>query len=378
MTELAKGANTTVPDSALKATLRWQPGPGVPDVDASALLLGADGKVASDADFVFYNQPRHTSGSVRHEGKTPGADALAVDLPAVPAEVERIVLAASADGGTFGQVPGLVLELATADGMPAATFPMTAEAETAFLCGELYRRGGGWKLRAVGQGYSSGLAGIATDFGISVEDEPEPAAPTPAPPAPAGVINLTKGASINLAKTAVIRATCTWPTKTDYDVLALVEYADGHVETVSQFGTTDAPDGWRPQTADGAVRHLGDIKRGGGEVATETIEIALNDSIRGVVPFVYSAQGNGLGSFKKYQVSMDIDNGSGGQVHISSVDANSSRFVYTCVPGIIINAGAEVRVQALELYSQKGSERRPTVTNGVVRMDAGPTNLYKK
>src|SRR6185437_38465 len=102
MTAMSMGGNITIAASALRATVNFSPAPGVPDVDASALLLRADGKVASDADFVFYNQPAHPSGSVRHLGKS-GVDALEVDLPTVPADVDRIVLAASADGGTFGQ-----------------------------------------------------------------------------------------------------------------------------------------------------------------------------------------------------------------------------------------------------------------------------------
>ncbi|KIF73161.1 Tellurium resistance, partial [Streptomyces sp. 150FB] len=155
----------------------WRSGPGVPDVDASALVL-VSGKVRSDADFVFYNQPAHASGAVRHEGKGTGeggvTDTLAVDLARVEPAVERIVIAASADNGSFGQVPGLrVRVLDAASGSEIARYDSgDATVETAFVLGELYRRQGSWKFRAVGQGYDSGLAGLATDFGISV-DEPQ-------------------------------------------------------------------------------------------------------------------------------------------------------------------------------------------------------------
>ena len=185
MTELAKGANVAVESAAVRATLSWTGGPGVPDVDASALLLGESGRVGSDDDFVFYNQPQHGSGAVRHLGKSGSSDALEVQLSALPAGVDRVVLAASADGGTFGQVRDFRLVIAdAATGAELASFPMSATDETAFHCGELYRRGGGWKFRAVGQGWTSGLAGLATDFGISVADEP----PAAAPPPPAGHI----------------------------------------------------------------------------------------------------------------------------------------------------------------------------------------------
>jgi stress response protein SCP2 len=181
MTQLTKGSNTALNAGQVRITLRWSPGPGVPDVDASALLLQESGKISSDDDFVFYNQPGHPSGAVRHLGKQPGADVLEVDLGKLPPTVARVVLAASADGGAFGQVPDLRLVASdAATGSELATFTMAAENETAFVSGELYRRNGQWKLRAIGQGYSSGLAGLATDFGISVEGDPEPVAP-PAP-----------------------------------------------------------------------------------------------------------------------------------------------------------------------------------------------------
>ncbi|MEU0383168.1 TerD family protein [Streptomyces chartreusis] len=186
---MLKGSNTPVPTSALRVELGWRTGPGVPDADASALLL-VSGKVRSDADFVFYNQPAHSSGAIRHEGKRDAdgrvTDTLLVDLTRVEPAIETIVLAASADGGTFGQVPGLYIEVRdTTRGTPVARFENPgATTETAFVLGEFYRRQGAWKFRAVGQGYSSGLEGLATDYGISV-DEPQQAAPAPAPaPAP--------------------------------------------------------------------------------------------------------------------------------------------------------------------------------------------------
>jgi stress response protein SCP2 len=186
MTTMSKGANLALDAAAVRAELSWTGGPGVPDVDGSALLLGADGRVRDDSDFVFYNQARHPSGAVRHTGKAGSTDSIEVDLAAVPAGIERIVLAASADGGTFGQVPGLRLIISDlASRTPIADFAMTAGAETAIVGGELYLRNGQWKFRAVGQGYASGLAGLATDYGISVEAEAPPPPTAPASPAAA-------------------------------------------------------------------------------------------------------------------------------------------------------------------------------------------------
>ncbi|NHC12991.1 VWA domain-containing protein [Motilibacter deserti] len=207
MTTLAKGANVPLPATRVTAVLGWQAGPGVPDVDASALLLTADGRVRSDTDFVFYNQPQHPSGAVRHTGKQagsgPASDGISVDTGVVEPVIERVVIGASSDGGPFGSVPGLHLRVLDADsGAELVRFDIgDASTETAFVFGELYRRGGQWKFRAVGQGYASGLAGLATDFGISVDDEPAAAAPAPAPAAAAApAISLKKQQLVNLEK----------------------------------------------------------------------------------------------------------------------------------------------------------------------------------
>ena len=171
---MAKGSNILLTATRVRAVLGWTGGPDVPDLDASALLLTTAGKVTSDADFIFYNQPTHASGAVALDGKTATStglsDAVRVDLERIPAAVERIVLAASADGGTFGAVPALHLRLVDTDtGADVARFDIgDATTETALIFGEIYRRAGQWKFRAVGQGYASGLNGIAADFGVSV------------------------------------------------------------------------------------------------------------------------------------------------------------------------------------------------------------------
>ncbi|MFI1001282.1 TerD family protein [Streptomyces galbus] len=179
---MLKGSNVPLEATTVRAVLRWTPGQGVPDVDASALLLGPDGRVRSDEDFVFYNQPRHPSGKVWRLGKKRVAegltDTIQTDLAGVEPAVGQILLVASADGVTFDRVRDLrilLYDASAADGEPLARFdirPETGE-ETALICGELYRRGEGWKFRALGEGYSNGLKGLATDFGISVDESEE-------------------------------------------------------------------------------------------------------------------------------------------------------------------------------------------------------------
>ncbi|MCX4832805.1 TerD family protein [Streptomyces sp. NBC_01016] len=200
---MLKGANVPFDATAVRAVLRWSSGQGAPTVDASALLLTADGRVRSDGDFVFYNQPRHPSGKVWRLGQKRVADGMTdtvqADLSGVPEEITRILVTASTDPDAtpFETVRSLRLSLydAGAEGAePIAYFDIKPEtgAETALICGELYRRGDGWRLRAVGEGYSDGLVGLATDFGISVDESAEPDAadgpePVPGPAAPAPV-----------------------------------------------------------------------------------------------------------------------------------------------------------------------------------------------
>ncbi|MFI5700554.1 TerD family protein [Streptomyces xanthochromogenes] len=176
---MLKGSNVPLEAPAVRAVLRWSPGADVPDVDASALLLGADGRVRSDEDFVFYNQPRHPSGLVRRLPKKRVAEGLTdtveADLAALDRSVDRVLITASSDGATFRAVRDLrilLFDAAVSGAEPVALFdvkPETGE-ETAIICGELYRRGDGWKFRAVGQGYPTGLVGLATEYGISVDD----------------------------------------------------------------------------------------------------------------------------------------------------------------------------------------------------------------
>ncbi|MGW4231616.1 TerD family protein [Streptomyces sp. NPDC004980] len=153
-------------------------------LDVSGLLLTADGKVRSDDDFIFYNQPSGPGVTYRSGGGT-APDAIVVDTTAVPPGIEKIVVTASPDaaGQTFQGVEPTATVRNADDGSALATFtPPQLGSETALVVIEIYLRNGAWKARAVGQGYADGLAGIATDFGVSVE-EPAPAA-TPAPAAP--------------------------------------------------------------------------------------------------------------------------------------------------------------------------------------------------
>lgn len=156
-------------------------------LDVSGLLLTADGKVRSDDDFIFYNQPSGPGVTYRSGGGS-APDAIVVDTTAVPPGIEKIIVTASPDaaGQTFQGVEPTATVRNADDGSALATFtPPQLGAETALVVIEIYLRNGAWKARAVGQGYANGLAGIATDFGVSVEEPAAPVAPpTPVAPAP--------------------------------------------------------------------------------------------------------------------------------------------------------------------------------------------------
>jgi tellurium resistance protein TerD len=152
------------------------------DLDASALMVAASGKILSDAHFVFFNNLNSPDGSVQHMGDNlvggGGGDdeQIKVNLAGVPTEADRIVMAVSiydADGRgqNFGQVRNAYIRVVNqADNAELTRFDLTEDAsnETAMIFGELYRNSAEWKFRAVGQGYSTGLAGIARDFGVNV------------------------------------------------------------------------------------------------------------------------------------------------------------------------------------------------------------------
>ncbi|MFJ1702015.1 TerD family protein [Kitasatospora sp. NPDC088346] len=187
---LSKGGNVSLTKEAPGLTavvvglgwdVRTTTGSGF-DLDASALLCDEQGKVRSDADFIFFNNLKSADGSVEHTGDNltgegEGDDEqIKVDLAGVPAEIAKIVFPVSIYDAenrqqSFGQVRNAFIRvLNQAGGAEIARYDLSEDAstETAMVFGELYRNGAEWKFRAIGQGYASGLRGIAQDFGVNV------------------------------------------------------------------------------------------------------------------------------------------------------------------------------------------------------------------
>ncbi|MBD0842519.1 TerD family protein [Streptomyces sp. TRM68416] len=304
-------------------------------LDVSGLLLTADGKVRSDDDFIFYNQPTGPGVTYRSGGGT-APDAITVDTSAVPSGIEKIVVTASPDaaGQTFQGIEPTATIRSADDNTVMATFtPPQLGSETALVIVEIYLRNGQWKARAVGQGYANGLAGIATDFGVTVEEPtPAPAAPTPAaapvpppamqppvtppappmaPPAPpatapapaTGKINLDKGRvslqknqTVSLVKggrplLSQVKMGLGWePAYRGKDIdldASVIAYGPqrNHIDSC-YFG--------KLQIVNGAIRHSGDnlTGEGGGDDEVITVDLGrLPQEVTGLVFTVNSFSG---------------------------------------------------------------------------------------
>jgi stress response protein SCP2 len=309
---LSKGANAPLPSGPVSVQVTASA-----PVDVSALLLNGSRKVRGDADFVFYNQPQAPGVRYRPDG-------VDVDPGAVDAEIEFVVVTASLDGSgpaTFGALGRLQLGIAVA-GTPVFSFePDGLGAETALLCVEIYRRAGQWKVRAVGQGYADGLGGIASDFGITVE-EPA-AAPAPPPPAPASQkINLDKG-RVSLAKRQTVSLTKTGAPPLRRVAMGLGWDPAAAGRSIDLDASAIAIDR-RGKKADsvwfmsksafrGAIEHSGDNLTGDGAGDDETITVALDAlpaDVDAVVFVVNSFQGQKFTEVRSaYCRLLDLDSG---------------------------------------------------------------------
>lgn len=308
-TALSQGANAplTAVRVRIEVTARQR-------LDVSGLLITKTGKVRSDADLVFYNAPRGP-GVTHNPAGGSQADAITVDTWAVPSDVATVVITASLDGqgATFAGIEPTATVLDADTGRVLATFtPPRLGRETALVLVEVYRRGAEWKIRAVGQGYANGLAGIASDFGVSIDEVagpataaappvPEYAPPTPPPPsspahvppmpaytpAPAaaprvtldkGRVSLVKGGSVSLVKgghalLSSVRMALGWqPARRgrNIDLDASCIAFDARRERLETV--------WfmKLNVFNGAIQHTGDNLTGGGTGDDEAIDVHLD------------------------------------------------------------------------------------------------------
>ncbi|MCB5177786.1 TerD family protein [Streptomyces antimicrobicus] len=413
MTTLAKGGNAVLSAAVCRVTLT-SPTTGI---DVSAVLLGQGGKVRSDEDLVFYNNS--SESGIELEGQT-----IVADLAAVPTAIDRIAVVASIDPELpathfdASNTPRAVVECGDAH----ITFepPPLMHRETAAILIELYRRAGSWKVRAVGQGWDTGLAGLASDFGIIVDDpgpsagpvssaaDPAPVQRTPSVPPPSsceprgsaaqvpalppmsvrplvplGKVALTKAgqATIDMRKddpSLIVTATLEWnggstarrQAGADLDLYAL--YVPGNLVT---------PVGRRPSKSDQVVyyRQLGSLDAppyialdGDSRVpGRETITIRRPDLQGYVLLCAYSAVENGTGSFKSYGARVVVTDGRGSTVTVPLFNnRNLSYWVAVSLIDFTVPGAAQIR--HVEKYSGNHVEARPTLySNGNFRMSTG-------
>ncbi|GAA1888857.1 TerD family protein [Streptantibioticus ferralitis] len=401
---MVKGANVPVPAHVVRVELGRLASPGAPRASACALLLTGAG-AGSAADVVSFDRPRHPSGAVRHEGgRQVGGqlvDSLLVDLAGVEPAVEAIVLAACVEGGTFGQVPGLNIRVTDAvDGGEIAHFESAgATVESTLVLGELYRRSGQWRFRAVGQGYGTGLAGLAADFGIAADAllapaypaPPEPPVPAarplaPAPPLtpPAPTVRLTKvtltkdAPSVSLTKqggtSGAMRVNLNWQMRQqgkgwlrkagitgshssaiDLDLCALYELTDGTKGVVqalgNAFGAVDRP----------PYIHLDGDDRTGAVDSGENLTINLDHGrfFRRILVFVTIYEGARSFAGLHAMTTLRPQNGAPVEFFLDECTVPST----VCALALISNEGGElvVRREARYLVPRPGVSPQRTV-----------------
>ncbi|WP_031522846.1 TerD family protein [Streptomyces sp. NRRL F-5123] len=405
ITTLVKGGNTVLSAAVCRVTLT-SPSTGI---DVSAVLLGRDGKVRSDDDLVFYNHPAQ-------DGVVLDERTVVVDLAAVPSSVHAVAIVAGID-------PELPAPCFDADSTPRAlvecgparvgfTPPPLVRRETVAVLVELYRRAGGWKARAVGQGWDTGLAGLAADFGIVVDDPGPSTAPPPPPvphqqaygprtpsateqvpeaapprsgqpPAPLGKIALAKAgrATINLRKddtALLVTAALEWNGGS-----AARREAGADLDLYALFvpGSRVTPHRKRPSESKELVyyRRLGSltdppyIALDGDSKAPgrETVTICRPDLQGYVLLCAYSAVENGPGSFKSYGARAVVTDGRGSTVTVPLFnDRNLSYWVAIAL--IDFTVPGSVTIRHVEEYSGDHVEARPTLySDGSFRMGTG-------
>ncbi len=197
MTVVTKGSKSDLSGSRYTITLGGAGVRGV--VDVAAVLLDQSGKVRSDNDFIFFNNPR------AHGVALVSDESISVDLSLVPADVHRVVITGSteAQNSQFGRVAGSLSVEIRGQAQTFTFVPDGLSVETVLQVVGLYRRGSGWRLDAIGQGYSQGLAAFATEHGIVVDEPgPQPAAVAVAP-APAHIGPAPSASPINFSKVRV-------------------------------------------------------------------------------------------------------------------------------------------------------------------------------
>ncbi|MGH1328361.1 TerD family protein [Bacillus pretiosus] len=352
------------------------------DVDASAFLVGFNGKITKEEDFVFYGQPYSSCRSVQlDQNETNGnKQRFSIDFTHIKDDVQKIVFSITIHNAeekkqALRDVSHIQLKISNAQsGLEIIHFPITHSFtdESAIIVGELYRHGGGWKFNPIGAGYFGGLAALCKNFGIEIADDEKQTAPpvekkiVPTPPPVQKTINvvkveLKKKQSINIQKSKMVTATLEWETNKDLDLYCFYVTTNGEIGKIyyKNLGSSKVSP---------YIVLDGDSQ----EPGKETIRIYRPEALKYVLFAAYSAVGNGVGSFYSMKAKAVVDNHMGRVVTAPLLEINDHAY-WVCIAHIDFTNSNELKISHVESYSKDHSEASPLLyENGKFRMDVGP------
>ncbi|WP_112382581.1 TerD family protein [Sphingomonas carotinifaciens] len=350
MRELSQGGNAPVAGDAVRVALTLPA-----EADVSAYLLRADGRVRGDADMLFYNQPADPAGAVRLDVATR---TFAVTLSRLDPAIERIVFCVTVDRGTVAALEGAAITAGDVEYRPR----LAGASEAAMMLGELYRRAGQWKFRAVGQGFDGGLAPLARSFGIEVAEPvaaPPPPPPPPPPPVRLSKVTLDKPRqTVSLAKpTGEIVINLNWSRgrggwgrsgAVDLDLGCLFELDDGWKGVIQALGGTFGDYEGEPWIALSADDRSGDTASG------ETMRVNGRhwDRIRRILVFalIYEGVPNWQATDGVVTVKMPGEQ----DIEVRMTEGRNDRRL--CAVAMLENVGG--RFQAMRLVDYHQGQRK--------------------
>ncbi|MDM5153663.1 TerD family protein [Bacillus sp. DX1.1] len=355
------------------------------EVDASAFLVGMNGKITKEEDFVFYGQPYSSCQSIKLNQDVSGGNKqeFLLDLTRMKDEVQKIVFSitihhAEEKKHFFRDVTHIQLGIRNAQTKVEITnFLITSSFtdESAIIVGELYRHAGEWKFNPIGSGYFGGLAALCENFGIEVADDEEQVPPpiekkTMPTPAPIQTsmnitkVELKKKQSINIQKSKMVTATLEWETNKDLDLYCFYVTKNGEIGKIyyRNLGSSNVS----PYIVlDGDAQEPG----------KETIRIYRPEALKYVLFAAYSAIENGIGSFYSMKAKAVVDNHMGNVVTAPLLERNDNAY-WVCIAHIDFTNQNEMKISHVESYSQDHSEASPLLyEDGKFLMDVGPVEF---
>lgn len=373
--------------SSLRVGLNWN-APLNMEVDASAFLVGVDGKITKEEDFVFYGQPYSSCQTVKlnQNSSSSNKQEFFIDLTRISKEVQKIVFSITIHNAEekkqfFQDVNHIQMKIVNEQTRAEIiNFPITYSFtnESAIIVGDLYRHAGEWKFNPVGAGYFGGLAALCENFGIEVAEQkaaPKPAAPINKPvqaPNQITKIELKKKQSVNIQKSKMVTATLEWKTNNDLDLYCFYVTKTGEVGKV-----------YYRNLGSSKVSPYIELDGDSQEPGKETIRIYRPEALKYILFAAYSAVSNGVGSFYSMKAKAVVDNHMGNVVTAPLLEWNDHAY-WVCIAHIDFTNSSEMKISHVESYSRDHSEASPLLyEDGRFRMDVGPVEFkyeedYKK